>query len=96
MAAPITYLSKDDPPALLDYRFADEEVDENTPLGLIVHHPKFGIALKKRMNNLGIKCIVQYVDKSSGKIVRHGARSDTCRIAKVDFIKRSFEAAKNR
>jgi len=70
-AAPITYLSKDDPPALLTYSYPNEEVTEKTPLGLIVHHPKFGIALKERMDKLGIQCIVQYQDPQTRELVRH-------------------------
>jgi acetyl esterase/lipase len=68
-AAPITYLTADDPPALLNYRFPNEEVTEKTPLGLIVHHPKLGIALKERMDKLGIECIVQYEGQPSGRRV---------------------------
>jgi acetyl esterase/lipase len=64
-AAPITYLTADDPPALLTYRFPNEEVTEKTPLGLIVHHPRLGIALKERMDKLGIECIVQYEGQPS-------------------------------
>ena len=46
-AAPITYLSKDDPPAFLLYRFADEEVANQSNLNPVVHYPRFGIALKE-------------------------------------------------
>src|SRR5687768_4468682 len=41
VAAPITYLTKDDPPALLAYTYANEEVTSTSNLGLVVHHPKF-------------------------------------------------------
>jgi acetyl esterase len=81
-AAPITYLTADDPPALLNYTFPNEEVTEKTPLGLIVHHPRFGIALKERMDKLGIECIVQYEGQPSERRVtvadflrKHLARS---------------------
>jgi acetyl esterase len=68
-ASPITYLTADDPPALLDYGSPNEEVTEKTPLELIVHHPKFGIAVKERMDKLGIECIVQYEGQRSGQRV---------------------------
>ena len=64
-AAPITYLTADDPPALLNYTFPNDVVTEKTPLSLIVHHPRFGIALKERMDKLGIECIVQYEGQPS-------------------------------
>lgn len=82
-AAPITYLSKDDPPALLNYTYRNEEVTEKTPLGLIVHHPKFGLALKEQMDQLGIECIVQYAGQPEAK-----------RVEPVDFIRKHFERAR--
>ena len=81
--APITHLTKDDPPAMLNYSYRDEEVTESTSLGLIVHHPKFGIALKEQMERLGIECVVQYVGHPEGK-----------RIEAVDFIRRQFDRAR--
>ena len=94
--APITYLSEDDPPVFLDYSFPNEEVNDNTTLAHIVHHPKFGIALKEKMDKLGIECIVQYKDKSGGKMITHGASSNEKPISKIDFIKKQFEAAKRK
>ena len=49
----ITHVSKDDPPVLLQYTYANEDVTPDTPLGVIVHHPKFGVALKEEMDKLG-------------------------------------------
>lgn len=90
-AAPITYVSADDPPALLMYGFADEAVDAQSPLNLVVHHPKFGIALKERLDALGIECIVQYLDKPGGKLVRHGGGQP---VSSLEFIRKHFEQAK--
>jgi len=91
-AAPITYISEDDPPALLMYRYPNKEVTEETPLGLIVHHPRFGIALKEQLDNLGIECIVQYQDPKSGKVVRH--EENAVPVTPVEFIRRQFNRAK--
>lgn len=91
MAAPITYLSKDDPPSLHIYSYPNEEVTEQTPLGFIVHHPKFGIALKEKCDSLGIECIVQYPESKGGKLVRH--EKNTPVITAVDFISRQFRKA---
>ena len=82
-SAPITYLSRDDPPALLSYNFPNEEVGPNTPLGVIVHHPKFGLALKERMDALGIECVVQFQGQ------------DRTPIAAVDFIRKHFDARRS-
>jgi acetyl esterase/lipase len=91
-AAPITYLSEDDPPVLLEYNYPNEDVTDETPLGLIVHHPKFGIALKEQMDKLGIECIVQYRDPQAHELVRHekGAKL----VASVDFILKQFNRAR--
>jgi acetyl esterase/lipase len=91
--APITYLTKDDPPALLLYSFADEEVTKDSPLNLVVHHPKFGTALKERMDELGIECIVQYRDAETGRTVRH--RDSEPPVNSVQFIRKHFEKAQN-
>ncbi len=91
-AAPITYVSEDDPPALLMYNYPNEEVTKETSLGLIVHHPRFGIALKEQLDKLGIECIVQYKDPKSGKVVRH--EENAVPVTTVDFIRRQFDRAK--
>jgi acetyl esterase/lipase len=82
--APITYLTKDDPPAHLAYGFADEKCDATSNLGLVVHHPRFGIALKERMDALGIECVVQYKGQPEG-----GER-----ISPFAFIKKHIERAR--
>ena len=90
-AAPITYLTKDDPPALLNYSYQNVEVTNTSDLGLVVHHPKLGIALKEQMDKLGIECIVQYRAAEGNKTHRHGGGDP---IGTVDFIKKHFAAAK--
>lgn len=71
---PFTSLTKDDPPCLLIYNSA---VD--TPItsqGVGIHHPRFGQALKKKMDALGIECEV-----------RTGRRADE---GVFEFVKRHF------
>jgi acetyl esterase/lipase len=58
--APINHLTADDPPVMLNYNVPNEPVTEATTLGALVHHPKHGIVLKERMDELGIECIVVY------------------------------------
>lgn len=89
-AAPITYLTQDDPPAMMLYSYANEDVTATSPLGLVVHHPKFGIALKEQMDKLGIECVVQYRDAATGGTVQHGGGPP---VRPVDFIRKHFQAA---
>jgi acetyl esterase/lipase len=90
-AAPITYLTKDDPPALLNYSFPNADVTNTSNLDLVVHHPRLGIALKEQMDKLSIECIVQYRPADGSGIQRHGGGEP---VKTVDFIKRHFAAAK--
>ncbi|MBI3468524.1 MAG: alpha/beta hydrolase fold domain-containing protein [Planctomycetes bacterium] len=56
LVSPITHLTRDDPPVMLVYsRTPDTEV---TNQGTGIHHPKFGLMLKEKMDGLGIPCIV--------------------------------------
>jgi len=82
-AAPITYLTRDDPPALLSYGKSNGEVTTTTDIDVVVHHPKLGLALKERMDALGIECIVQYQGQPDGK-----------RMTALEFIQRRFENAR--
>ena len=81
-AAAITYVSKDDPPVLMDYSYPNTPVTAKTSLGAIVHHPKFGLALKERLDKLGVECVVQYPGHPQGE-----------RISQFDFIRRHFGMA---
>ena len=89
-AAAVTYLTKDDPPALLMYTYANEEVTATSDLGLVVHHPKLGIALKEQMDKLGIECIVQYRGPEGNQTVRHGGGEPS---SALRFIQQHFENA---
>jgi len=79
-AAAITYASADDVPVLMDYNVPNDPVTDETSLGAIVHHPKFGIVLKERLDGLGVECIVQYP----------GHPEKDKQISQFDFISRHF------
>jgi len=82
-AAPITHLTRDDAPALLTYTLANEEVTATSDLNLVVHHPRFGIALKERMDALGIECVVEYRGQPEGR-----------KVSTVEFLRKHFERAR--
>jgi acetyl esterase/lipase len=76
-AAPITHVTKDDPPAMMIYSQKDTPLPPNATAkrsdptgpndmppsdnmaGRAVHHPTFGTVLKKKMEALGIECVVR-------------------------------------
>ncbi|MCF7847464.1 MAG: alpha/beta hydrolase [Kiritimatiellales bacterium] len=87
--APITYLTKDDPPVLMEYGFPNINADPRTKIGLVAHHPRFGITLKQRMDAMGIPCIVQHQATPADKrIVRHGGGKPVDRIG---FLREHLE-----
>jgi acetyl esterase/lipase len=92
MAAPITYLTRDDPPVLALYTYRNETVTESTDLNTIVHHPLLGIALKREMDKLGIECTVQYKDPKTDEIVQVPPAGREQLVQPVDFIRRHFAA----
>jgi acetyl esterase len=91
--APITYLTKDDPPALLTYSYANEPTTPKSPLGLVVHHPLFGLALKQEMDKLGLECLVPYRDPEAKEIIQEPPPPAGSRpITVVEFFRKHFEA----
>ena len=75
----------------MNYSFQNVDVTNSSDLGLVVHHPKLGIALKEQMDKLSIECIVQYRAAEGNKTQRHGGGEP---IGAVEFIKKHFAAAK--
>ncbi len=63
----INHVSKDDPPAMLLYRS-----DYDTPItnqGIGIHHPRFGKALKEKMDELKIPCEVYTAGAGNDKVL---------------------------
>lgn len=88
--AAITYLTEDDPPAMLNYSLPNRDADPATEMGLVVHHPRFGIVLKEKMDALGIECVVQYRGDGERQ-VRHGGGE---LMQRTEFIAAQFAKAK--
>jgi len=54
--AAITHVSADDPPVLMTYNSAPDEPVTSLRIG--IHHPRFGFALKEKMDAAGVPCEV--------------------------------------
>jgi acetyl esterase len=81
--SPINHLTKDDPPVLLVYNSPmDAEV---TNVGIGIHHPLFGKALKEKMDELGIPCEL---------IARNKRIGGGTPPRPVDFLKKYFGMSK--
>ncbi|MBN8730907.1 MAG: alpha/beta hydrolase [Acidobacteria bacterium] len=59
LASPVTYLTRDDPPAWLYYDEPDVDVPANARPGTGIHHPRFGRYLRERCQPLGLTCEVR-------------------------------------
>ena len=60
-ASPIQHSSSDDPPVILFYAEPDEPLPADSRAGQGIHHPRFGAALKSRLDPLGVECVVRHV-----------------------------------
>lgn len=58
-ASPLNHVSADDPPVILFYSEPDTPLPPDARPGLGIHHPRFGAALKARLDPLGVPCIVR-------------------------------------
>jgi acetyl esterase/lipase len=61
-ASPINYVTADDPPAFLFYTDPKGPLPPNAGPGVGIHHPKFGEALKEKLDPLGIECVLRHRD----------------------------------
>lgn len=59
-AAPINYLTADDPPVYAFYTEPKGPLPANAKPGQGIHHINFGTYLKERMDKLNIECIVRH------------------------------------
>jgi acetyl esterase len=66
-ASQITYLTKDDPPVFLFYNEPKGPLPADAKPGDGIHHPNFGVALKEKMDPLGIECVLRHADDYKGK-----------------------------
>lgn len=70
-ASPMNHLTADDVPVMLFYPQANTPLPENSPGKQHIHHPKFGIVLKEKMDELGIECVVKFREdysKEGGRV----------------------------
>ena len=59
-ASPITHVNKSAPPTFLTYEFplGGTPLPENAPVNYSIHHPKFGVMLKEKLDALGVENVL--------------------------------------
>ena len=66
-AAPINFITKDDPPVYLFYSEPKGPLPADAKPGEGIHHPNFGTALKEKLDEFQIECVVRHRDDFKGK-----------------------------
>ncbi len=64
-AAPITHLTKDDPPVYAFYKEPRGPIPADAKPGAGIHHIIFGLKLKEQMDKLGIECTIRHADEKA-------------------------------
>lgn len=63
-AAPLTYLTADDPPVFAYYSEPRAPVPPGARAGTGIHHPNLGLLLKSRMDAVGVECVLLHKDEN--------------------------------
>jgi acetyl esterase len=66
-ASPLSFVSADDPPVILFYSEPDAPLPPDARPGQGIHHPRFGAALKAKLDPLGVDCILRHNDDYRGQ-----------------------------
>jgi len=61
-ASPMTHVGPGAPPAFLAYSEPRSPLPADSPAGRGIHHPEFGVALKERLDPLGVECVLVHDD----------------------------------
>ncbi|HVU64297.1 MAG TPA: alpha/beta hydrolase [Phycisphaerales bacterium] len=72
-ASPVNLLTKDDPPVFATYGESPAPLKPDSPPGMGIHHPALGAFLKKKMDALGIECIVKVREVDGNSAAEEGA-----------------------
>lgn len=70
-AAPVTYLTADDPPVFAYYSEARATVPATAKAGTGIHHPNLGLYLQQNMQALGLECVLSHRD-DGGSVAKDG------------------------
>ena len=87
-ASPINHVSSDDPPVFLYYSEPARPLPADACPGQGIHHPRFGAALKARLDALGVPCVVRHRTDYQAVPDPYDAQFADM----VDFFQRAFHA----
>jgi acetyl esterase/lipase len=84
-ASPLTHVSAGDAPVWMFYNEPKGPLAEDAKPGQGIHHPRFGEALKEKLDPLKIECVLRHSDDYKGR----GA--EVVQREAVEFIRRHFK-----
>jgi len=87
-ASPMTYVSADDPPVFMFYTESKGPLPPDAAPGQGIHHPKFGEALKEKLEPLKIECVLRHRDDYKERAKERGAMEREM----VEFFLRHFRS----
>jgi hypothetical protein len=87
-ASPINYVTNDDPPTFLFYSEPKGPLPADAKPGQGIHHPRFGVALKEKLDSLKIECVMRHRDDYKG------ADGDALHREMVAFLLKHFRDKK--
>ncbi|WP_165073402.1 alpha/beta hydrolase fold domain-containing protein [Paludisphaera rhizosphaerae] len=61
-ASPLTHVAPGAPPVVMAYSEPRKPIPPDAARGWGIHHPEFGVALKERLDPLGVECILLHND----------------------------------
>jgi hypothetical protein len=62
----INHATADDPPVMLFYPQANQPLPQNSSGEQHIHHPKFGVVLKEKLDALGVSCLLKLREDYQG------------------------------
>jgi acetyl esterase/lipase len=88
-ASPINHASEGDPPVLLFYSQKNLPLDPNSVPTQHIYHPRFGFALKEKLDQLGVECVVKLGEDYRGEQARVGSVDDFVKflLDKLDVVR---------
>lgn len=86
-ASAINYVTKNDPPVFMFYNEPKGPLPDDARPGQGIHHPNFGVALKEKLDPLGIECVLRHADDY------RAGRGDMNR-EMVEFFQKHFRGEK--
>src|SRR5262249_33103521 len=89
-ASPINFATADDPPGFLFYNEPKGPLPADARPGQGIHHPKFGEALKEKLDALKVECVLRHSDDYKGKPMPGEAMNREM----VEFLRKHLAEAK--